>query len=82
MVINDEAHHIHDPKLAWFKSIQDIAYKLRQKGKELAIQIDVSATPKHDNGGVFVQVVSDYPLVEAIAQNIVKTPVLPDEASR
>lgn len=26
--------------------------------------------------------VSDYPLVEAIAQNVVKTPVLPDEASR
>lgn len=82
MVINDEAHHIHDSKLAWFKSIQDIAYKLRQKWKDLSIQVDVSATPKHDNGGVFVQVVSDYPLVEAIAQNVVKTPVLPDEASR
>lgn len=23
MVINDEAHHIHGPRLAWFKSIQD-----------------------------------------------------------
>ena len=21
MIINDEAHHIHDPKMAWFKSI-------------------------------------------------------------
>jgi hypothetical protein len=24
MVINDEAHHIHDESLAWYKSIQDI----------------------------------------------------------
>lgn len=24
IVINDEAHHIHDSRLAWFKSIQDI----------------------------------------------------------
>jgi len=29
-----------------------------------------------------VQTVSDYPLVEAIRQGVVKTPVLPDAASR
>ena len=23
-VFNDEAHHVHDPRMAWFKSIQDI----------------------------------------------------------
>jgi len=82
MVINDEAHHLHDSKLAWFKSIEDIKNRLRMKWKELSLQIDVTATPKHDNGGIFVQVISDYPLVEAIHQNVVKTPVLPDEASR
>jgi len=82
MVINDEAHHIHDPKMAWFKSIQDIHNQLLQKGKKLSLQIDVTATPKHTDGGIFVQTVSDYPLVEAIYQGVVKTPVVPDQASR
>jgi len=42
----------------------------------------VTATPRHENGAIFVQTVSDYPLVEAIAQNVVKHPVLPDAVSR
>jgi len=82
MVLNDEAHHIHDPRLAWFKSIQDIHNRLLLKGRELSLQIDVTATPKHNNGAIFVQTVCDYPLVEAIRQNVVKHPVLPDAASR
>ena len=82
MVINDEAHHIHDDKLAWFRSIRDIHNKLLQKDKKLSLQIDLTATPKHNNGAIFVQTVSDYPLVEAIHQRIVKNPVLPDQASR
>jgi type III restriction enzyme len=82
MVLNDEAHHIHDSKLAWFKSIEDIHNRLLQKGKALSLQIDVTATPKHTNGAIFVQTVADYPLVEAISQNVVKHPVLPDAPSR
>ena len=82
MVLNDEAHHIHDPRMAWFKSIEDIHNRLRQKGASLAMQVDVTATPKHNNGAIFVQTVADYPLVEAIVQNVVKHPVLPDAASR
>jgi len=82
IVMNDEAHHIHDPKMAWFKSIQDINNKLKQKGKQISLQIDCTATPKHDDGSIFVQTISDYPLVEAIYQGVVKTPVLPDPASR
>ncbi len=82
MVINDEAHHIHDKKMAWFKSIEDIHNRLKHKGTYLSMQVDVTATPKHDNGAIFVQTVSDYPLVEAIYQNVVKHPVLPDAASR
>ena len=81
-VFNDEAHHIHDPRMAWFQCIQDIHHRLLQKDLRLAIQIDVTATPRHDNGAIFVQTVSDYPLVEAIAQDVVKHPVLPDAASR
>lgn len=82
MVLNDEAHHIHDSKLAWFKSIADIHNRLLQKGDALSLQIDVTATPKHNNGAIFVQTVADYPLVEAISQNVVKHPVLPDAPSR
>lgn len=82
MVLNDEAHHVHDERMAWFKSIEDIHNKLKMKGSQLCLQIDVTATPKHNNGAIFVQTISDYPLVEAIAQDVVKHPVLPDSASR
>jgi len=82
IVLNDEAHHIHDPRMAWFKSIEDIHNRLKQKGAALSLQVDVTATPKHNNGAIFVQTVADYPLVEAISQNVVKHPVLPDAASR
>lgn len=82
MVLNDEAHHIHDEKLAWFKSIEDIHNRMKMKGSGLSIQIDVTATPKHNNGAIFVQTICDYPLVEAIHQDVVKHPVVPDAASR
>ncbi|HET9178573.1 MAG TPA: DEAD/DEAH box helicase family protein [Terriglobia bacterium] len=82
VVLNDEAHHIHDKSMAWFKSIEDINIRLKQKGTELALQVDVTATPKNNNGAIFVQTVADYPLVEAIWQNVVKHPVLPDAPSR
>lgn len=81
-ILNDEAHHIHDKRLAWFKSIEDIHNRLLQKGSSLSIQVDFTATPKHNNGTIFVQTVCDYPLVEAIHQNIVKHPILPDKTSR
>ncbi|CBE68408.1 Type III restriction protein res subunit (fragment) [Candidatus Methylomirabilis oxygeniifera] len=82
VVLNDEAHHIHDPRMAWFKSIEDIHNRLKQKGAALSLQVDVTATPRHNNGAIFVQTVADYPLVEAISQNVVKHPVVPDAASR
>lgn len=82
IVLNDEAHHIHDPRMSWFKAIEDIHNRLKMKGGQLALQVDVTATPKHNNGAIFVQTISDYPLVEAIHQNVVKHPVLPDSASR
>ncbi len=81
MVINDEAHHIHDSKMEWFRSIQGVHNSLVKNGKKLSLQIDLTATPKHNNGQIFVQTISDYPLVEAIHQNIVKRPVVPDEES-
>ena len=82
IVINDEAHHIHDENMVWYKSILDIDNKLKQKGSGLALQLDLTATPKKNDGSIFVQVISDYPLVEAIHQRIVKNPVIPDGASQ
>lgn len=83
VVLNDEAHHIHDKSLAWFTAIEDISNKLKLKnGTGISLQADFSATPKHNNGAIFVQTISDYPLVEAIRQNVVKSPVLPDEVPR
>lgn len=81
IVINDEAHHIHEEN-AWLKSIRDIDNKLKQKGSRLSLQLDVTATPKDAKGAIFVQTISDYPLVEAIHQKVVKQPVVPDEVSR
>lgn len=80
-VFNDEAHHVHDDRTEWFKCIRDIHHRMLQKDGRLSLQIDVTATPKHNNGSIFVQTVSDYPLVEAIHQNVVKHPVLPDRES-
>ncbi len=82
VILNDEAHHIHSNTQAGFKAIEEISNKLKIKGGKLSAQFDVTATPKHEGGGIFVQTISDYPLVEAIRQQVVKTPVLPDEASR
>ncbi len=82
IVINDEAHHLHDEKSAWVKSIEDIHNRLKLKGNRLALQLDLTATPKKNDGSIFVQTISDYPLVEAIHQRIVKNPVVPDAASR
>ena len=83
VVLNDEAHHIHDPKLAWFQAIADLEQGLRRRtGHGLSAQFDVTATPKAESGSIFVQTVSSYPLIEAMRQRVVKTPVLPDAASR
>jgi len=81
IVVNDEAHHVR-VETDWFKQIEELDAGLRRCGGGLAAQFDLTATPKHNNGAIFVQTVSDYPLVEAIAQGVVKTPVLPDAASR
>lgn len=81
IIINDEAHHIHEEN-AWLKCIRDIDNKLKQKGSHLSLQLDLTATPKKTDGSIFVQTISDYPLVEAIYQRVVKNPVVPDEASR
>lgn len=44
-VFNDEAHHIHNPKMAWFKSIQDIHHRMLQKDCRLASASTKTWTP-------------------------------------
>lgn len=62
-VFDDEAHHIHDARLAWFECIQDIHHRMLQKDMTLSLPLDVAATPRHNNGAIFVQTVSDDRLV-------------------
>src|SRR5690606_13969736 len=38
--------------------------------------MDFTATPKHNNGGLFRHIICDYPLGEAVDSGIVKVPVL------
>ena len=81
LIVNDEAHHIHTDRTAWFDNIRDIHNQMIQRGRTLSLQLDFTATPKDGRGSIFPQTISDYPLVEAIHQNVVKRPVIPDEAS-
>ena len=81
IVLNDEAHHIYE-NTAWKRAIEDINNSLVQRGTKLPIQIDVTATPKNKKGEIFTQTISDYPLVEAIYQQVVKKPIIPNESSR
>jgi len=39
-------------------------------------QLDYSATPKYEKGGLFRHTVVDYPLAQAVTDGIVKTPVI------
>jgi len=81
MVLNDEAHHVHDEKLKWNQTIERLHGELRKAtpedpGAGVVSQLDFSATPKYEKGGVFRHVVVDYPLAQAVADGIVKTPVI------
>jgi type III restriction enzyme len=70
LVLNDEAHHTHDEGNEWNKVIHDLHGKT-----PLAAQLDFSATPRFQKGAVFPWTVSDYPLKQAILDNIVKRPM-------
>lgn len=76
MVLNDEAHHVHDEELRWYQTIDSLNGHLKLRGSELTAQVDFTATPKHTNGNLFKEVVVDYPLAHAIEDGIVKRPYL------
>jgi len=77
MVLNDEAHHLHDPDLAWNRAIEALHDESLKRGNQgLCLQLDFTATPKHNDGSLFRHIVVDFPLGEAVDAGIVKVPVL------
>ncbi|MCD6518988.1 MAG: DEAD/DEAH box helicase family protein, partial [Anaerolineae bacterium] len=77
MVLNDEAHHLHDPDLAWNRAIEALHDESLERGNQgLCLQLDFTATPKHNDGSFFQHIVVDFPLGEAVDAGIVKVPVL------
>ncbi len=73
VVLNDEAHHVHDEDLQWSRSLLAIHDALPQG---LAMWLDFSATPKDQNGMYFPWTVCDYPLAQAVEDRIVKAPLI------
>lgn len=77
LIMNDEAHHVHDTDLEWYKVILNLQKNLKDKfGNELSLQLDFSATPKDQNGTFFPWIICDYPLAQAIEDRIVKSPLI------
>jgi len=73
VVINDEAHHVHDEDLAWNKALLGIHAALP---KGLSLWLDFSATPKDQSGMFYPWVICDYPLAQAVEDKIVKAPLI------
>ena len=77
IVLNDEAHHVHDEDLVWYQTIVNLHEELQSRGAPgLVAQLDFSATPKTQQGKLFPQIIVDYPLAQAIQDGIVKQPIL------
>jgi type III restriction enzyme len=72
VVLNDEAHHTHDEDSEWNKVIRGLH---AQVSGGLAAQLDFTATPRHSKGQLFSWTVYDYPLKQAIIDNVVKRPL-------
>ncbi|MCI0637727.1 MAG: DEAD/DEAH box helicase family protein [Gemmataceae bacterium] len=71
-VVNDEAHHTHDEESEWNNTIRRLHSDV---SGGLAAQFDFTATPRHTKGQLFSWTVFDYPLKQAIVDNIVKRPL-------
>jgi type III restriction enzyme len=70
LVVNDEAHHTHHEGSKWMEVIHSL-----HEQTPIAAQLDFSATPRFQKGGIFPWTVSDYPLKQAILDGIVKRPM-------
>jgi type III restriction enzyme len=79
VVLNDEAHHVHDEDLQWHKTLTAIHASL---SSGLALWLDFSATPKDQNGTYFPWIICDYPLAQAVEDRIVKAPLIVHQVNR
>lgn len=70
LVINDEAHHTHAEDSEWNNVIKGLHAQT-----PIAAQLDFSATPRFAKGALFPWTISDYPLKQAIMDQIVKWPM-------
>ena len=81
MVVNDEAHHVQDEKLKWNQSIERLHDELRDRapddrGRRRRLAARLLGDAEGPEGQLFRHVVVDYPLAQAVADGIVKTPVI------
>jgi type III restriction enzyme len=74
-IVNDEAHHTHDEESEWNRSIRNLNQQLTGGGSPGIIQLDLTATPRYSKGSLFTWTVFDYPLKQAILDNVVKRPL-------
>ena len=72
LVINDEGHHLHDEDSEWSRVIRRLH---DDSSTGLIGQLDFSATPRYQKGGLFTWTVFDYPLKQAIIDGVVKRPM-------
>jgi type III restriction enzyme len=70
-VVNDEAHHLHDEESEWSKTIRNRVFAKNP----VSLQLDMSATPRYSSGALFTWTIFDYPLKQAIMDNVVKRPL-------
>lgn len=79
MVLNDEAHHVHDEDLQWNKTLMGLHQALP---RGFAAWLDFSATPKDQNGTFYPWIICDYPLAQAVEDRIVKAPLIVHQIDR
>jgi type III restriction enzyme len=73
LVLNDEAHHVHDEDLKWNQMLVSLHQTLP---RGLSAWLDFSATPRFQGGAHFPWIVCDYPLAQAVEDCIVKAPMI------
>ena len=73
IVMNDEAHHVHDEELMWNKTLMEIHNSLPDG---ITLWLDFSATPKTQSGTYYPWIIVDYPLAQAVEDRIVKSPLI------
>jgi len=79
VVINDEAHHVHDEELEWAKTLIGIHESLPSG---LSLWLDFTATPKFQDGSYYPWCIVDYPLAQAVEDRIVKAPIIVERVTQ